>query len=770
MNGEAPRVVVVSMGAISSLGATAEDLWTGAREGRVAITSVRHLDWPVDPTLVAGEVDHVPTEPFGRRVRIRPHADRALALALAAAWQTWSAVPADLVPADRLGVVLGTCNAGLLSARRWCQAALDGVELPAEVARTITPQALAEAVGTSVGARGPVLAVNTACASGVSAIGLGTDLIRRGRAEAVLTGGVDALSDVVVAGFAALQSLAPRPTAPYSRLRNGLSLGEGSGWLLLVRADLAARAGLEVVAEVAGYGLSTDAYHPTAPRPDGSGAAQALLHALADAGLSGTDIGYVNGHGTGTPKNDVAESNAIRAALGPAADSVAVSSTKSVIGHLLGAAGAVEAIVTACAVRERVVPPTAGDYEPDPECDLDYVPGAARPWDGRAAIANSMAFGGVNAAVVLARPGIGSAVTTPWQPALVTGIAVFSPAGEGVDLLTRSAGGDGRVTTGPAVDLDVNPSLDRRDRRRVDRLSALSVMSAATALRHAAVEPGSADAERTGLVLGTGVGPAESIEQFLGPLLAEGPRAASPSVFPNTVYSQAAGRVATRLGLRGPTCTVSVGHASGAVALGYAADLIGMGRADRIVVVAADVLTDTVLSAYRRQGVLRDDRRGDGLSLIEAGVAIVLERPEVAHGRGATVLGAVRGWAAAHDARSSGLWDPDGQGVQRAVLGALLDAATSPDEIGDVWLAAAGLGTADNAERAAVTRCLPAGVKIHAPKLTVGEPLGVGGALTALLAWDDMTRHRTGSRASLVNSSSLGGAHVSIVITRGDAG
>jgi 3-oxoacyl-[acyl-carrier-protein] synthase II len=271
-------------------------------------------------------------------------------------------------------MVLGTCNAGLLSGRTWlAQRVADDETLDHDLVRLVTPQALAEAVAAAYGLGGPVLAVNTACASGANAIGLGADLLRTGRADAVLAGGTDALSDVVLAGFSSLQSLADSPAAPYSGNRSGLSLGEGSGMVLLVRAGVAERAGMVATAEVLGYGLSADGYHVTAPRPDGSGAAEAIRAALRQAQRPREDVGYVNGHGTGTPKNDEAETLAIRTAFGDHADRLMVSSTKSVLGHLLGAAGAVEAIVTARALAERTAPPTAGYVDADPKCDLDYV-------------------------------------------------------------------------------------------------------------------------------------------------------------------------------------------------------------------------------------------------------------------------------------------------------------------------------------------------------------------------------------------------------------
>src|SRR5439155_479843 len=257
------------------------------------------------------------------------------------------------------------------------QAGMRGEAADPRLVMLVPPQALAEAVSGAFGIKGPVLSIDTACAAGANAIGYAAELVRTGQADAVLTGGSDALSDVLFAGFNSLESLSPAPAAPYSKDRSGLSLGEGSGMLVLVREDLAREAGLPILAEVMSYALSADGYHATAPHPEGEGAARAIKAALAAGGIKPEEVRYVNGHGTGTAKNDPAETAATKVGLGDAARNVAVSSTKSMIGHLLGAAGAVENIVTVQALVHQIVPPTANFTEPDPECDLDYTPNQA---------------------------------------------------------------------------------------------------------------------------------------------------------------------------------------------------------------------------------------------------------------------------------------------------------------------------------------------------------------------------------------------------------
>ncbi|MEO3973665.1 beta-ketoacyl-[acyl-carrier-protein] synthase family protein [Streptomyces sp. CAU 1734] len=774
-------VTVVGAGAITALGPTARDLWEGARRGRVGVRPVQGLPMDGLGTKVGGEVTD-PVEPVrGLRGPSR-FRERAVELALVAAGEAMAALPGGLVASERFGVVLGTCNAGLLSGR--LSAAARGAEPDPLLATLVTPQALAESVGAAFRLRGPVLAVNTACASGANAIGLAADLLRAGRADAVLAGGSDAFSDVVFAGFNSLQSLSPEPAAPYCGERQGLSLGEGSGMVVLVRSEFARAHGLTGLADVAGYGLSADGFHSTAPQPEGKGAARAIASALLRAGVPAERIGYINGHGTGTPKNDPAESNAIALALGAEkAARTPVSSTKSVIGHLLGAAGAAEAIVTAYALAEQTAPPTAGYTTPAPDCPLDYVPGAARPLSTGAALSNNFAFGGANAALVLTRTEDRHRPPVPeTDRVVITGVGLLSPAG-GTAAEVWSAYADDRAPADwsggvrvSRVDFDPEPYLTRRERRRMDRLGQLAVAATARAMTDAGFEPGSAGAAALGIVFGTGTGPMEAMERFTVPLLTEGPAAADPSVFPNTVYNQAAGQIAIHLGLRGPTSTLSVGHATGAATLAYAADLLAAGHSDALVCTVTDALTEQVARAYAAVGAASTRAPGapaDGrFTLAEGSVAVVLERRSAALARGARILGEVLGHGMASDASRARLWDARGRGMERAMRTALATAGLAAPEPGvvpavdEVWLAAAGLAAADRAEAAAVRRLFGSGPvpELYAPKTVLGEPMGVGGALTLALA---LHRGRAGSRPVLLNSSSLGGSHVSLAVRAG---
>ncbi|TDD72709.1 3-ketoacyl-ACP synthase [Jiangella aurantiaca] len=768
-NAATVRVAVHAVGAVTALGEDAAALWTGARDGRVGIRPVQRLDLTGVRTKLGGEVD-APIGTIHRFPQPGGYRDRVVELALHAADEavTTAGPVIGRAGTDRCGVVYGTCNAGLLSGREWL-AAVDRGERPAPgLAPMSTPQAAAEALAGAFGFGGPVVSVNTACASGANAIGWAADLIRSGQADLVLAGGADAFSDVLFAGFHSLEALSADPARPYSQGRSGLSLGEGAAFLVLVREDLAEPD--EVLAWLGGYGLSADGYHPTAPRPDGSGASRAIATALRTAGVAAADVGYVNGHGTGTEKNDPAETLAIRAALGSAADDVVVSSTKSVIGHLLGAAGAAEAVVTVRALEQRTVPPTASYLGPDPACDLDYAPLDARPLDSRVAVSNNFAFGGSNASLVLLRSDDERRPPAPGlDEVVVTGQSLLGPFGDGVAAARAAldagtpipADPQGRAAT---MTVDPEPYLSRKARRRMDRMTVTAVVTAAKALAQAGYVD-AADRAGIGVILGTSAGPVESMARFTRGVLADGASGADPAVFPSTVYNQAAGQVAQQLGLYGPTSTVSAGHASGAAALAYGYELVRTGRADTIVCLALDLIDDLVVRAYRDLGVLSRTPGDRRFAITDTSVAIVLERRETARRRGRRPMAELAGYGAASRIRPGGVsWDIDGDASARAVTQALRAAGAAPDEITRLWPAAAGLEPADRGERSGLANAfggrLPA---LRTPKAVLGEPVGPGGALSAALAVDELAGDPHGG-AALVHATSLGGSAMSLVL------
>ncbi|HXN55721.1 MAG TPA: beta-ketoacyl synthase N-terminal-like domain-containing protein, partial [Myxococcales bacterium] len=578
------------------------------------------------------------------------------------------------------------------------------------------------------------------------------------------------------------------PAAPYSRDRKGLSLGEGSGMLVLMREDVAREQGAPVLAEILGYGLSADGYHPTAPHPEGRGAARAIQTALAQGGVSPEEVRYVNSHGTGTPKNDPAETAATKVGLGEdAAHRAAVSSTKSMIGHLLGGAGAIEAISTVKTLEQQLAPPTASFTEPDPDCDLDYITEGPRAMEIDIAVSNNFAFGGANASIVFARAG--ARPQGPATPALdrvvITGLGALTPAGTDLQALWEAYSG-GRDCTSVEdgvrlgrVEYAAGDFLGPKERKRVDGLGLFSIISSRQALEDAALELTDENRIRVGAILGTGVGPMESMEGFSAGVIAEGAGGANPAVFPNTVYNAAGGQVAIKVGALGPASTVTVGHAAGASSLCYGCELAGADHADAMLCLGADSLTDTVIAAYRELGVLGGSAQsgagsgeggagasnggGSSMALSEAGVAVLVERLGAARKRGARIRAEVLGHAVTSDARGVGRLDPAGEGLERAMRLALERAGVSASEVVAVWASRCGLAVADRAEAKAIERLLGASVKVNAPKLLLGEPMGAGASLNAALAlaaWE----HGQDVGPVLVNSTSLGGTNFAIVL------
>jgi 3-oxoacyl-[acyl-carrier-protein] synthase II len=313
---------------------------------------------------------------------------------------------------ERTGVYVGSGMGGLATLSQQYDVLRE--RGPGRVSPLLVPMLIADMasgqVSITLGAQGPNLGIVSACATGAHAIGEAAELIRRGGADVMIAGGAEAvITPIAMAGFAAARALTTRNDAPetasrpFDRRRDGFVMGEGAGVLVLEDEAHARRRGARVYAELAGYGSSADAYHLTAPPEDGHGAVRCMRQALESAGLGPADVDYVNAHGTSTPLNDRAETAAIRTALGEHAYRVAISSTKSMIGHLLGAAGGVEAVISIKAIETGVIPPTINYEEPDPDCDLDYTPNHARRLPVRAAMSNSFGFGGHNATLLFTR-------------------------------------------------------------------------------------------------------------------------------------------------------------------------------------------------------------------------------------------------------------------------------------------------------------------------------------------------------------------------------
>ncbi len=404
------RVVVTGLGPVSPVGIGLEPFWTGLTSGLNGTTPITRFDASDFPVRIAAELKGFDAGRWMEPKEIK-RTDRVVHYAVAAARMAWEDAGAPAVEPSRAGVIFSTGIGGLETLVRNQMTLMERGpgRVSAFFVPGMMPNASAGHVAMALGFTGPNECITTACAAGGHAIGEAYRLIREQRADLAVAGGTEAvIMPITIAGFAQMQALSKNPdpesaSRPFDAGRDGFVLGEGSGALVLEEASRAVARGARIYAEVAGFGASADAYHITAPEPEGSGAILAIQQALDDAGEPAEAVGYVNAHGTSTPLNDSAETKALKKAFGDHAYRVPVSSTKSMTGHLLGAAGAVEAVATAMVVSTGILPPTIHHETPDPECDLDYVPNTARKADVRVALSNAFGFGGQNAVLAFRR-------------------------------------------------------------------------------------------------------------------------------------------------------------------------------------------------------------------------------------------------------------------------------------------------------------------------------------------------------------------------------
>ena len=407
------RVVVTGIGLVSSVGIGTGASWDGLLAGRSGIGRITRFDTAGFSTQIAGEVKSFDPLQFVEKKDVKKM-DVFIQYAIAASQFAMDDSGLQVTPAiaDRVGVFIASGIGGFSTIEREHRALLEGG--PRKISPFFIPSAIinlaAGQVSIRFGAKGPNSATCTACTASAHAIGDAYEIIRRNDADAMIAGGSEAaVCAMGVGGFAALRALSTRnedperASRPFDKDRDGFVLGEGSGVVVLEDLEHAKRRGAPIYAELVGYGMSADAFHITAPSDDGEGAQRVMGLAMKHAGIEPTQVDYVNAHGTSTPFNDKLETMAIKKCFGPHAHKLAVSSTKSMTGHLLGAAGGLEAGITALAVHHQLVPPTINLDNPDPECDLDYVPHHKRAMKIEYALSNSFGFGGTNGALLFKR-------------------------------------------------------------------------------------------------------------------------------------------------------------------------------------------------------------------------------------------------------------------------------------------------------------------------------------------------------------------------------
>jgi 3-oxoacyl-[acyl-carrier-protein] synthase II len=410
---EARRVVVTGLGALTPVGVTTEEFWSALKQGKSGIGPITKFDAAGFPTRIAGEIRHFDEGQYIDKKearRLDPYLKYAIATSAMAVED--AALDPGKVDATRFGVLIGSGIGGITTL-------IEGEEIRRtkgvdRVSPFVVPMLIINMasglVSMRFGAKGPNSSVVTACATGNHAIGDAFKIIERGDADVMIAGGAEAMIvPLTIAGFCSMKAMSTRneepekASRPFDAGRDGFVCGEGAGIVVLEALEHAVRRDARIYAEIVGYGMTSDAHHMTAPDPDGDGATRAMQLALADGDVDPGAVGYINAHGTSTPYNDKFETIAIKRAFGDHARRLAVSSTKSMTGHLLGAAGGVEAVATSLALYHGLLPPTINYETPDPDCDLDYVPNQARKVDVEYALSNAFGFGGTNATLAFRR-------------------------------------------------------------------------------------------------------------------------------------------------------------------------------------------------------------------------------------------------------------------------------------------------------------------------------------------------------------------------------
>lgn len=403
------RVVITGMGCVTPLGNSVESFWENTKAGKCGIDKITHFDTEDFQVKLAGEVrDFDPSLYMDKKEARRMDLYSQYAVAAAKMAVDDSKLNLDSIVKERFGVIVGSGIGGIGTIEKEHEKMLQ--KGPRRVSPLLIPMIISNMAAGNIaiqfGVRGICSTVVTACATGSHAIGEAFNTIQRGRADIIIAGGAEAgITPISVAGFSSLTALTLatdkyRASIPFDADRSGFVMGEGSGIVILESLEHAIKRGAKIYGEVVGYGASCDAYHITSPDPDGDGAARAMLEAMDEGGITPKEVSYINAHGTSTPLNDKFETAAIKLAFKEEAKNVAISSTKSMTGHLLGAAGAIEAIICIKSLGEDFIPPTIGYKNPDPECDLDYVPNVGRKCEVNYALSNSLGFGGHNASLL----------------------------------------------------------------------------------------------------------------------------------------------------------------------------------------------------------------------------------------------------------------------------------------------------------------------------------------------------------------------------------
>lgn len=741
------RCVVTGLGMINAIGNTVEESWNNCINGVSGIKEVKSIDTSACYAHLGAESAENFDVDAGEDA---DKMDRVSLLCVKAAREALADAGIDMSQEnpDRVGVIIGSCVGGAISIQKFFTEhetnpestdAGDIIKMPIG--------AIASNVAKIAGAKGVVTNVGNACAASTISIEYACDLIRSGVGDVFIVGGSDSFSALAFGGFTALHALDDEPCSPYNKSK-GITLGEGAGILIIESYEHAAARQAKVYCDVIGGGISSDAHHITAPRPDSEGQMNAMKWALESAQLKPEDIDYINGHATGTPLNDSTEIQAMQTIFGNN-ENTSVDSTKSMVGHCLGAAGAVEAIYTVKAMTTNTVPPTTRYSEEDLENlkekagKLDFITNVKKEREIDYAMTNNFAFGGNNASVIFAKKE-SKVKEQADNKVLVTGIGLVSALGNSVEAYKTALKEntdrveDGSISANVGADDYKNHGIKLAFYRKLDKLSQIQVVSGRSCLKDAGVEVTDDNATDIGIIVGTSDGPATDIIEFHEGLIKHGLQAGSAFIFPNTVYNAAGGYLSINSGIKGINVTVTNGMQAGLQSVCYAYNAVRTGEEKMMLASGVDENTDTMKLLYGKLGYYDNssspkpyDMSGKTFVLGEGSTTLMLESEESAKSRAAKVYAEVAGYGMAHEAVSAGTIDGSGAALDRAIIKACEAAGISVDDIDAVVGFGNGNETVDRTEMESYGRVFAREIPVLSVKDYVGEARAAAAALGA---------------------------------------
>ena len=660
------RVVITGYGAIDALGKNSKEVEKKLFDGQCGLgkKGFGTTENTVEGTV--GQVkDYETCDSWFEEHKI-PY-DRCAQFALHAAKEAVEMAGLTLPAEDpyRVGTAIGTSLGGMLSGqkfhRQWLKEGLDQAD--ENYLKAYPLHAIADIVASKFGFKGPKATISTACAASGNIIGYASDMIKNGKCNMMLAGGTDPLCSFSFAGFLSLKALDSEKCKPYSK-SSGINLGEGGAFFILENYEHAKKRGAKIYGELLGYGLSADAYHPTAPDLGGGGASRAMEAGLVDGNVPKEKVAYVNGHGTGTVANDHAEKLACKKVFEDRISQIPISSIKGAIGHCLGAAGAQEAAACIMSLNNGKVPPTINFVHGEEDQAYNFVPDKSQERDCQVVMSNSFAFGGNNCSLVLGKAEENRKIVEKTKENIViTGMGCCGSGGRNIEELwntfaeRKSSVKQVKVRDRQILSCGIMEAVDWKKYipgkyiRRIDEITKLTMTVGKQALNSSGLKVTRDNMERIGVIYGTGTGPMQTILNIDQSIVEKGIDSISLSEFPNSVINAAPGNFCIANMLKGPTSTMSVGDCSFLLAFTYAMEILDNDRADAVVVISADECNDDMLEAEDKLGLLSEGefhpftQKADGRALAPGAVALVIEKESHAKARKAKIKAFVKSYS-----------------------------------------------------------------------------------------------------------------------------